>query len=277
MMAWSPADGQIYYFVDKCLPFGSSISCALFQRFSDAVAHVVSYRTKRVVMNYLDDYLFIAAVLRICNKKIVVFLQVCVEIRLPVSKRKTHWGTTKLTFLGFLIDGEQFIVAVPVDKIDKATRLINQMLTAKNSKTTVGKLQQICGFLNFLSRCIVPGLVFTRHLYGGLRNLDKLKPHHHIRLTWENKLDLHMWLQFLNHPSVFCQPFADFSKTIPSLEVDLYTDASGSLNLGCGGVSDNEWLHVSWDKHFLREAEPSIEYLELYALTVGVLLWLPKY
>ena len=28
------------FFVDKCLPFGASISCALFQRISDALAHI---------------------------------------------------------------------------------------------------------------------------------------------------------------------------------------------------------------------------------------------
>ena len=33
MMAESPIDGKIYYFVDKCLPFGASISCAHFQNF----------------------------------------------------------------------------------------------------------------------------------------------------------------------------------------------------------------------------------------------------
>ena len=31
IMAKSPIDGQIYFFVDKCLPFGASISCAHFQ------------------------------------------------------------------------------------------------------------------------------------------------------------------------------------------------------------------------------------------------------
>ena len=38
MMAKSPKDGLSYYFVDKCLPFGASISCAIFQAFSNVVA-----------------------------------------------------------------------------------------------------------------------------------------------------------------------------------------------------------------------------------------------
>ena len=36
MKATNPNDGQVYYFIDKCMSFGSSISCAIFQRFSNA-------------------------------------------------------------------------------------------------------------------------------------------------------------------------------------------------------------------------------------------------
>ena len=33
-----------YYFIDKCLPFGASISCALFQSFSDCLKHIAGWR-----------------------------------------------------------------------------------------------------------------------------------------------------------------------------------------------------------------------------------------
>ena len=38
MKAQDPQTGQWKYFVDKCLPFGASISCALFQWFCNALA-----------------------------------------------------------------------------------------------------------------------------------------------------------------------------------------------------------------------------------------------
>ena len=56
MKATSPVDGLTYYFVDKCLPFGASISCSHFQRFSNAVKHIVQWRTKKDLVNYLDDF-----------------------------------------------------------------------------------------------------------------------------------------------------------------------------------------------------------------------------
>ena len=60
MMAEHPCSGKKFYFVDKCLPFGSSISCAIFQKVSDAIAHIVEYVNKKHNINYLDDFMFAA-------------------------------------------------------------------------------------------------------------------------------------------------------------------------------------------------------------------------
>ena len=43
MKALHPISRKFQFFVDKCLPFGSSISCAIFQAISDAIAFVVKY------------------------------------------------------------------------------------------------------------------------------------------------------------------------------------------------------------------------------------------
>ena len=47
LKAEHPVTHKVYFFVDKCLPFGSSISCAIFQDFSDAVAFLVTHHTKQ--------------------------------------------------------------------------------------------------------------------------------------------------------------------------------------------------------------------------------------
>ena len=58
MKARNPHDGQFYYFVDKCMPYGASISCSHFQRFSNALAHIVKTKSKMDLINYLDDFFF---------------------------------------------------------------------------------------------------------------------------------------------------------------------------------------------------------------------------
>ena len=60
MKTVSPLDGKAYYFIDKCLPFGASISCTIFQVISDTVSHLVRMRSKMDNVNYLDDFLFVA-------------------------------------------------------------------------------------------------------------------------------------------------------------------------------------------------------------------------
>ena len=102
MKARSPIDGKWYYFVDKCLPFGASISCSHFQAVSDAIAHVVKFYTHKKVTNYLDDFLFAAFLKMLCDRQVKKFIWVCKEINMPVNRDKTFWGTTSLTFLGGL-------------------------------------------------------------------------------------------------------------------------------------------------------------------------------
>ena len=150
MKAVSPVDGETYYFVDKCLPFGASISCSHFQQFSNAVKHIVQWRTQRDLVNYMDDFMFAELLKWWCNLQIKEFLRICEEIQFPVSLEKTFWGTQKLVFLGLLIDTINQCVCVPIEKVLKAVMLIQTVLDKKSKKVTLNQLQKICGFLNFL-------------------------------------------------------------------------------------------------------------------------------
>ena len=161
MKARSPKDGLWYFFIDRCLPFGSSISCTHFQHFSNSVAHLVKFRTgRKKPINYLDDYLFAALKKMMCDHLIQSFLEICREINFPVSLEKTAWGDVTVIFLGLLLDTINQVVCIPMEKIEKARVLINSVMSKR--KITVKQLQQICGFLNFLCKCVVPGRAFTR-------------------------------------------------------------------------------------------------------------------
>ena len=272
LKAVSPFDGRTYFFVDKCLPFGHCISCNLFQRVSDCIAHIVQYRNRgdRPV-NYLDDFLFAALLKSWCNQQISNFLQVCAEIKFPVSLSKTYWGTDILVFLGLLINTVEQMVSIPAEKIDRANQLVNELLSSK--KTTVYKLQKLTGFLNFLCRAIVPGRAFTRRLYSYFSS--SMKKHFHVNVNSEMKSDLRVWKTFLENPNVFCRPFMDFGSILLAQELDWYTDASGSI--GMGGYHKDEFFLQEWDPTFLEQYEPTIQYKELYAVTVSVYMWGHRY
>ena len=57
----------------------------------------------------------------------------------------------------------------------------------------------------------------------------------------------------------------------------MYSDASRNFTLGFGAYCGEEWIYSPWDFKFCSQHQPSIEYLELYTLTVGVVSWLWKF
>ena len=273
MKAKNPKDQVWYYFVDKCLPFGSSRSCALFQKFSDAISHVMTKLTGKRNVNYLDDYFFVALLKAMCNGQIDKFVQICKKIRFPISIDKTFYGSTRIVFLGLLIDTYRQIVCIPQDKLLTGKFIIDKALMKRS--ITLWQLQQICGFLNFLSKAIIPGRAFTRRMYtfgSGVR-----AKHLHIPMNHELKQNLKCWQFFLKQPQAFSRPFFEFDTYLRAEEVDLSSDASRNPELGAGGICGNEWFIFQWNEDFIKEKEPSIAYLELFAVTVIVLLWLKKF
>ena len=273
MCAQNPANQQWCWFMDKALPFGSSISCKLFQEFSDCVAHLVKFQAKKVTINYLDDYLFCSYLQQDCNRQVRIFLAICGQINFPVSLEKTFWATTVLTFLGLLLNTIDQTVSIPVEKLEKTIQAL-QLLYSKR-KVTVLQLQQLTGRLNFLCKAIVPGRAFTRRFYAHFNS--KMLPHYHINVTKEMCCDMRMWMEFLRHPSAYCRPFLDFTRDLHAEEVNMYSDASGNFKLGFAAFCQNSWLAGFWDETFMRQNKPSIEFLELFALAAGVLFWIHRF
>ena len=189
MKAYHPETKQVFYFVDKCLPFGASISCALFQAFSDVLYSIFEFSVGSldVTTNYLDDFLFIALTLLACNQRISKFLQICQEIGCRIAKEKTVWGMTRIIFLGTLLDGDSHCICIPIEKKEKAIYQIKLILGKR--KATIREIQSITGLLNFLNRAIVPGRAFTRRMYSKLQLKDSegqpLKQYHHVVIDAE--------------------------------------------------------------------------------------------
>ena len=273
MKARNPVDRKYYFFVDKCMPFGAAISCSHFQRFSNAVAHVIKCISKADNVNYLDDYLFGAILRNFCNSQLQLFIDTCDRLKFPISMEKTVWASTRIVFLGLLIDTVLRMVFIPMDKIQKALTMVNWMMRKRT--VTIKQLQSLTGFLNFLCKCVVPGRAFNRRLYS-LATCG-MKDNLHVNVTREVKQDLLLWQIFLSEPTVFNRRFMEFDTNLTALELFFYTDASSTK--GCGGVFNDEWFIMEWEDDIFEHPNyyPSINYLELYALTIGILNWACKF
>ena len=244
MMAVDPETGRKQYFLDKNLPFGHSISCSLFQKISDAFKHIFEWKTHR------------------------------------------GFATWKIIFLGITLNGKDLQFEIPEDKRIRTINMLNHFIDRK--KVTVVEIQRLAGLLNFLNKAIVPGRAFQRRMYSKYSNLTKgknrnatqeigsgsqLKPYHHINLDSEFRQDCKVWLSFLDKEPEWAvnRPFSDVAEKLQADLLDFYTDASGRIGFGC--YYSDRWIFSPWEKDYISNYQPSIAYLELYALCIGVFAW----
>ena len=275
LRAEDPETGEKWFFIEKNLPFGSSISCSHFQEFSDSLRNIVEFKTRSPVAltNYLDDFLFTATTVRKCNYLIKVFLDVCFEIGVPVAQKKTVWGCEEIIFLGIILNGKEKLLKIPEDKRTKALNMLCWIGDKKKAK--VGDLEKLSGFLNFLTKAIFPGRAFTRRMYAKFTGLENLKKHHHIKLDAEFKGDCQVWREFLdtNIYAKVCRPFVDLSFKLTAEQLNMYSDASGNEKYGIGSYLERNFLFARWEDNFIRRCNPSIEFMELLGICVGVFAW----
>ena len=104
------------------------------------------------------------------------------------------------------------------------------------------QLQSIVGLLNFACAVIIPGRAFLRRIIN--LQLKLQAPHHHTTLTREAKEDMQLWLTFLSNFNG--KAFFMESKVLCSYEINLYTDASGSV--GYGAVFGSSWFAGVWSE-----------------------------
>ena len=150
-----------------------------------------------------------------------------------------------------------------------------------NRKATAKQMERLAGFLNFLNRAIVPGRAFTRRMYAKFIGIkEKLKPHYQITIDREFKEDCKAWITFLTEmmEMTVCRPFIDIENSLNAKELGFFTDALKNFELGFGCLFNDNWCYKQWEQGFIQAHEKLIymEFLELYALCVGVFTWIDQ-
>ena len=105
---------------------------------------------------------------------------------------------------------------------------------------------------------------------------NPLKKFHHVYLNREFIQDCKVWLKFLIEAenTRLCRPFLDLGGDHLGAQIlNFISDASKNPELGMGAVFNARWLMQPWPTSFIKKENPSIEYLELYALTAAMLKW----
>ena len=222
---WASASKD-QFFVDLTLPFGSAISCAIFEEISTLIHWIFERQTQVPFVHYLDDYLWGHINKRHYQLAFDTVQSTVQDIGLPLSPEKLVLPTQFIHFLGLGIDTVKWLVVVLEDKRADIVNMLNTTMVAK--KVTVKHLQALAGKLNFITRAVPQGRVFSTRIYQEFKDL---RQKWHISVTKELRKDLQMWLCFLQHFRG-CSPISVPSNPV----VEIYTDASANANLGWGGM-----------------------------------------
>ena len=200
----------------------------------------------KTVTNYLDDFLFLHYLHRVCEELLTGFLEICELTKFPVAIEKTVWPVEIIEFLGVLLNGCSLTIAVPEEKVNKALQQLRRV--TQHKKVTIKALQQLAGTLNFINRGIVPGRTFTRRIYAKFAQKSvtsggvQLKPHHHVRTDEELRNNCTVWETFLTSQTSVNRPFTDFhSNSFEAEQLGFFTDASKRHDFGFGCYFNGEW------------------------------------
>ena len=255
-------------YVDCCLPFGLRSAPKLFNAVADAFEWIIRNAGREFiefVIHYLDDFLFAGqSNSAVCEKSLNLALSLCRDLGIPVMKEKVVGPSTRLEFLGLLLDTEKMEIILPAVKLRHLESLLATWVSRKSC--TKRQLLSLIGHLHHASKVTRPGHPFVRRMI----DLAASRPHPEsfIRLNMEFRSDLQWWSTFLwkwngvSVVSALCKRPVDAVLT---------TDASGTW--GCGGYLGKEWFQIQWKGHW---QEVSIAAKELLPIVAACVIWARK-
>ncbi|KAM4771085.1 uncharacterized protein WCC33_002900 [Rhinophrynus dorsalis] len=134
-------------------------------------------------------------------------------------------------------------------------------------KITLREMQGLLGLLNFASRVIPMGRIFSRRLERA--TVGVRCPLHKIRITRQLREDLKVWEAFLinfNGVRLWREP------PRPNMQLQLYTDAAGAV--GFGAFFQGQWCAERWPEAWHSQGlTRNLTLLELFPIVVALELW----
>jgi hypothetical protein len=246
---------------DARLPFGSSLSCKVFQAVSDAVARAFRGRGYFAI-SYIDDFLIVADTEYLCKQGLDCLTTLIQDLGLVVNWDKVSQPATVMTFLGVSIDCVNRTLALSSEKLaDVKTALVKWHSKRKCKKVD---LQSLIGSLNWCARVIRGGRTFVRNLINLMVTVKE--SYHYVRLSVAARSDISWWLVALDKFNGTCP----FNVDIPLASFEFATDACLE---GGGAFFLNDWFHAAWRVDCPELSGSNINVLELKVIELSARRW----
>ena len=132
------------YYEFQCLTQRVTSSPHLFARVTIPIMKHLCHRMATIVI-YIDDTLLITNSVNKMKRNVQLTLEMMEAVGFLINPDKSHLQpTTKLEFLGFILDTKSYTILLSDQKCDNLKTLITYVLTNQN-KVTICLLSKIIG------------------------------------------------------------------------------------------------------------------------------------
>jgi hypothetical protein len=259
------------YYYERCLPFGLKSAPALFELFATAINQFIRNAGVAYIYHYMDDFICVSTP-RSALQDYDITMQMFKQLNISLSVDKLQAPTTRIEFLGLIIDSDTMQIQLPTNKLN----LYRNELSAWRNKRAATRieLQSLLGKLVHASRAVHQGRSFYQHLLQALRE-HNINNKSSIVITPYTLNDIRWWHQFIhtwNGIGLIPPSLDDYQQ---QEQHQLYTDAC-QTGMGAFFAGSQYTLH-SWDNDELKDAQRksklSMPYLELLALVHSINIW----
>jgi hypothetical protein len=264
------------WYYERVLPFGLRSSCRLWELYAASLEflcqHVLEKTGKRIVLHYVDDFLFVVEGGEEAKALLREALALCDDLGLPMAQEKTVGPATKLVFLGIELDSLLMRARLPDDRLHQLQRLMVDW--GRKDHASVVELQSITGLLNFACAVVRPGRFYLRRIINHTARVAAIARSRTAQfpITKAVLADIAWWQEFLaewNGVSLLYE--LDW---IESSKLELFTDA---CDTGYGASFGDQWMANRWSPTELAMAHKttriSMPFLELRALVIAASTW----
>lgn len=203
------------FYCDISMPFGARASSCHMQRVANAIVRMLKERDVIAKM-YIDDLIIVSPDSVKAERDLRTAQKLLYDLGLPEAPDKVQRPSTKVTWLGVVINSEKMSISVPEDKLREVRSCVTAALKLKSMSKK--HLQSIIGKLIHIAKCIKPARLFVSRLLEALRGMKKK----FIKVSPDMKQDLLWFSEF----SAQWNGVGLINTSTPSM--DLFVDASGS-------------------------------------------------
>lgn len=238
------------------LPFGLSTAPFIFSKVMKPIVRVLR-SAGLISTNYLDDYWLMGQSYEKCQYNTMLTKKLLTSLGFLINEEKSTMTPSKqCTFLGFVLDSQNFQIGLPVEKANRVKAEIQRFLNLSRCK--IREFAQFTGLLVSICPAIKYGWLYTKFFerikYLNLKPDDNYDKFMNLSVTLQP--DLSWWSNAMQRPC------SNIKEDLHYLEI--FSDAS---NTGWGAACGQETASGQWST---QERLQHIIFLEIQAAFFGL-------